>query len=178
MKIAIGSKRPIPWRADSIGPWLDCLGFLSWLGCLNSAALLYLFSRSSSSLSPDGPDSGPDGTPRGIVAWAFLLSILLAEQVYLVVRLVVRHLIRLIDSPGLQKERAERFAMRKEALERTLGAGFAEEAAAAVVTGGGFEEEVPIGEEKGVTTMREALEEEAREASVSGAGGAGGVEKR
>ncbi|KAJ4390016.1 hypothetical protein N0V93_007489 [Gnomoniopsis smithogilvyi] len=146
MKIAISSKRPIPWRSDSIGPWLTSLGFLSWLGSLTSAAIVFIFSNDP---------YGPDGHPSNIKLWALLLSILFSEHLYLTVQFIVRYVIGTLDSPGLQKERAERFAMRKFHLEETLGEDFAESAAEANFTGG----------EK---ITKEALEEEARRASVSG----------
>lgn len=155
MKIAISSQRPIPWRADSIGPWLNALGFLSWLGSLTSAALVFLFNKSK---------NGPEGSPWDISGWALLLSILFAEHIYLVVQIVVRNVIKKMDSPGLQKERAQRFRMRKQILEQTFG------------EGGGMDVEE---ESRGVGVMgggekitRETLEEEARELSVKGSGSA------
>lgn len=111
MKIAANSQRPIPWRADSIGPWLDSLGFLSWLGSVTSAALVFLFKRNK---------NGLDGSPWDITGWALLMSILCSEHLYLVVQRVVRGVIKKMDSPGLQKERAERFAMRKQLFERMV----------------------------------------------------------
>ncbi|CAN8102213.1 unnamed protein product [Discula destructiva] len=151
MKIAMSSKRPIPWRSDSIGPWITSLGFLAWLGSLTSAAIVFIFSNDP---------YGPDGHPSKIKLWALLLSILLSEHLYLIVQFVVRYVIGTLDSPGLQKERAERFAMRKFHLEETLGEDLAEKAADANFTGG---EDI----------TREALEEEARRASVSGKEAAG-----
>lgn len=148
MKIAISCKRPIPWRSDSIGPWVTSLGFLSWLGSLTSAAVVFIFSSDP---------YGPDGHPSNIKAWALLLSILFAEHLYLVVQVVVRYVISTMDSPGLQKERAERFAMRKFHLQETLGEDVAESASESNFTGG----------EK---ITREGLEEEARRASVTGQG--------
>lgn len=148
LKIATNCQRPIPWRADSIGPWLGALGFLSWLGSLTSAALVFLF-RSGG--------SGPDGSPWDIRAWALLLAILFAEHLYLLVQLVVRGVIRKLDSPGLQKEKAERFAMRKKLLERMV-----ERDVTADAAGPG------VGEGEKIT--REALEEEARRLSVAGEG--------
>lgn len=112
MKIAIGSQRPIPWRADSIGPWLSSLGFLSWLGSLTSAAVVYLF-RSE--------EHGPHGEPSNIQGWALLLSILFSEHLYMLVQLIVRYIVDKLDSPGLQKERAERFNLRKNMLAESLG---------------------------------------------------------
>jgi anoctamin-10 len=104
LKIALETQRPVPWRADSIGPWLDSLAFLSWLGSLTSAALVYLFS---------GDGLGPDGTPWNIKAWGLLLTMFFSEHIYLGVKIAVRTILSKIDSPGLQKERAERFIVRK-----------------------------------------------------------------
>lgn len=35
-------RRPVPMRADSIGPWADNLVFLTWLGSLTTASIVYL----------------------------------------------------------------------------------------------------------------------------------------
>ncbi|KAH6631730.1 calcium-activated chloride channel-domain-containing protein [Chaetomium tenue] len=149
MKITTNCQRPIPWRADSIGPWLDALGFLSWLGSLTSAALVFLFKNGT---------AFPSGSPWDIRAWALLLAILFAEHLYLLVQLVVRGVVRKLDSPGLQKERSERYAIRKRLLEKMVewdvsGA----ETAGPGVSGG----------EK---ITRAVLEEEARRLSVVGEG--------
>ncbi|SPN99623.1 related to IST2 protein [Cephalotrichum gorgonifer] len=106
-KIATGSRRPIPWRADSIGPWLDALGFLSWLGSLTSPAIVYLCR---------GGASGSIGAASNVEAWGLLLTILLAEHFYLLVQMAVRVIMGKVDSPGLQRERRERFEMKKRML--------------------------------------------------------------
>ena len=110
-KICLEMQRPTPYRADTIGPWLDSLGFLTWLGSITAAALVYMFSN-------DG--LGPGGTPSTIQGWALLLAIFCSEHIYLLVRLAVRFAISKIDSPGLQKERAERFMVRKKYLEASF----------------------------------------------------------
>lgn len=104
MKIALETQRPVPWRADSIGPWLDALGFLAWLGSLTSAALVYLFS---------GTGLGPEGTPREIQGWGLLLAMFFSEHIYLGIQLGMRTALGKVDSPGLQKERKERYTVRK-----------------------------------------------------------------
>lgn len=151
MKIAISSQRPIPWRADSIGPWLSSLGFMSWLGSLTSAALVYLFSSDATN------HYEPDGSPHRITAWALLLCLLLAEHVYLLLQFVVRGLMAKVDSPGLQRERAQRFAMRKQFLEQTFGNDVLATGRGEISVVGGLK--VVQQEEK---MTREALEEEAR----------------
>lgn len=147
MKITLSSQRPIPWRADSIGPWLNALGFLSWFGSIISAAIVYLFHS--------GPE-GPGGEPWGISAWALLLSILCAEHLYLAAQFVVRYALNQMASPGLEKERAIRFQMRRSLLEETLG----DDATQKPLP------DIPTGEK----ITRAALEEEARQASIRGHG--------
>ncbi len=145
VKICMGMQRPTPFRADSIGPWLDSLGFLTWLGSITSAALVYLFSN-------DG--MGPEGTPAMIKGWALLLTIFLSEHIYLLVGQAIRTAISKMDSPGMQKERAEKFMVRKRYLQETLG------------------EDVmdlpPRNAEENIT--RASLEEEARQSSLTSTG--------
>ncbi|KAI2602853.1 DUF590-domain-containing protein [Hypoxylon sp. NC1633] len=148
MKIAVSSQRPIPWRADSIGPWLNALGFLSWVGSLVSSAIVYLFS---------GDSEGPGGEPSNIVAWGLLLSILLSEHIYLAAQFAVRYALSQMDRPGLQKERAERFNMRKQALEESLGPD---------VTA----KPLPPTPQAGEKITLESLESEARRISTQGGG--------
>ena len=111
-KICLEMQRPNPLRADSIGPWLDSLSFLTWLGSITSAALVYLFSN-------DG--LGPDGTPSTIQGWALLLTIFFSEHIYFLLRMGVQLAISKIDSPGMEKERGEKYMVRKEYLHQTLG---------------------------------------------------------
>ncbi|KAK4697776.1 anoctamin-10, partial [Lecanoromycetidae sp. Uapishka_2] len=145
VKICVEMQRPTPFRADSIGPWLDSLGFLTWTGSISSAALVYLFSN-------DG--LGPDGTPADLKGWALLLTIFLSEHIYLAVRLIVRLAISKIDSPGMQSERAERFMVRKRYFQESFG----EDA---------MELPPPMDREK---ITRATLEEEARQSSMKSYG--------
>ncbi|KAI9050372.1 hypothetical protein LZ554_005537 [Drepanopeziza brunnea f. sp. 'monogermtubi'] len=147
-KIALGSQRPVPWRGDSIGPWLDALGFLAWLGSLTSAALVYLFS---------GNGLGPSGTPWDIKVWGLLLAVFFSEHIYLAVQLGVRKAISKFDSPGLQKERAERYLVRKKYLEESIGHEQADAAATDGIAAGG-------------KISRATLEEEAKHSTLGGHG--------
>ncbi|TVY40027.1 Uncharacterized protein LSUB1_G004062 [Lachnellula subtilissima] len=127
LKIAIETQRPVPWRADSIGPWLESLGFLSWMGSLTTAALVYLFR---------GDGLGPDGTPWNINTAGLLLTMFFSEHIYLGVQLGVRKALSKIDSPGLQKERAERWTVRKQYLQESMGQEAADNAASGGIAGG------------------------------------------
>ncbi|KAF8662796.1 hypothetical protein AX16_001080 [Volvariella volvacea WC 439] len=51
-KITVHHRRPLSAiRTDTIGPWLDAMTFLTWLGALCNSALVYLFRPPSSSPS-------------------------------------------------------------------------------------------------------------------------------
>jgi hypothetical protein len=152
-KLTVECKRPNPARADSIGPWLDSLEFLAWLGSITSAALVYMFSS-------DG--RGPDGRPHAICLWALVLSVWLSEHVFLVVRLLVRTAVGKLDSPAMRKERSERFMVRKKFLEE---AGLAD-ALKPVVSPPNSPLVNEAGEKAFASITRESLEEDARRDSL------------
>ncbi|WEW59197.1 hypothetical protein PRK78_004666 [Emydomyces testavorans] len=111
VKICIECRRPDPLRSDTIGPWLDSLGFLAWLGSLTSAALVYMFS--------DG-ETGPDGTPSQIKGWALLLTMFFSEHLYLLARLGVQTVFSKIDTPETRQARGQRYMFRKAYLDTIL----------------------------------------------------------
>lgn len=141
IKICVEMQRPTPWRADTIGPWLDSLSFLTWLGSLTTSALVYLFAN-------DG--LGPDGHPSNITAWALLLSMLASEHLFFLVRWGIRIAISKLDSPGLQKEKRDRYLVRKQYFEENLTK----------------LEKFPKMADAGGDISRESLEEDARQASL------------
>lgn len=147
LKIAMETQRPVPWRADSIGPWLGSLSFLSWLGSLTSSALVYLFCR----------ENAPAGTPGDITGWGLLLTILFSEHIYLAIQFGVQKALAKIDSPGLQKERADRYVVKKQYLAEIRG----QEEARAMASG-----EVTRGE----AISKSTIEEAARESTLHGHG--------
>ena len=108
------------------------------------SALVYLFSN-------DG--LGPDGTPASITGWALLLTILLSEHLFFLFRWGVRVVISKFDSPGLQKERRERYMVRKRYFEENLS----------------NLQKAPRMQEKGDEITRESLEDDARTASLRNA---------
>lgn len=141
VKICVEMQRPTPWRADTIGPWLDALSFLTWFGSITMSALVYLFSN-------DGV--GPDGSPASIKAWGLLLSIFFSEHLYLLTRWGVATAIAKIDSPGRQKARRERYVTRQKLFEESLDQ----------------THKLPTMNEKGAEITRTGLEEEARQSSL------------
>lgn len=112
-KICKECRRPTPQRTDTIGPWIDALGFLAWLGSITSSALLYMFSN-------DG--LGPDGTPGQIKGWALMLTIFFAEHLYLIVRAAVQAAMSKIELPSMRQAKAESYMLRKRYLTSLLEA--------------------------------------------------------
>jgi hypothetical protein len=110
-KICMECKRPWPQRAETIGPWLDSLSFLSWVGSITSSALVYMFRNAQ---------VAPNGQPSTIHGWALLLTIFFSEHLYLLVRYAVQAAMSKLEPPNVRKERTERYNMRKRYLESTL----------------------------------------------------------
>jgi hypothetical protein len=142
IKICVEMQRPIPWRADTIGPWMDSLSFLTWMGSVTSAALVYLFFN-------DG--LGPDGSPSNIAGWALLLTIFFSEHAFIVLRWLVRTGISKLESPGVQKERRERYLVRKRYFEESLSQ----------------LNKLPRMADAGSDITRKSLEEDARRSSLA-----------
>ncbi|KAL1965483.1 hypothetical protein VTN77DRAFT_5739 [Rasamsonia byssochlamydoides] len=116
-KICRECKRPTPERTDTIGPWLDTLGLLAWVGSITSSALVYMFSNDR---------LGPDGQLSEVKGWALLLTVFFAEHIYLAIRYAVEATMSKIDTPSMREERAQQFLLRKNYLGATLDAGITE----------------------------------------------------
>lgn len=163
-KITVHNRRPIPQRTDTIGPWLDALSFLTWLGALTNAALVYLFCPRAqnhctkpgaldkvhqhiiSAASPQGGLVGPEeggAATRELLGTALLIA-LVASHGYIALRTVVRHVLE----KALWHASAE--VREREAGERAVKARFLEgvvgTAAAIGVNGRGVDgAEVDVG---------------------------------
>lgn len=115
---------------------------------MTSSAIVYLCR---------GAKDGSRGSTSHITLAGFLLSVALAEHFYFAVQLAVRYVMGKLESPGLQKERKERFLMRKQLIEETLSQN---------VTGRGAMADSAESEK----ISRESLEEDARKQSTMGHG--------
>jgi len=97
-KITVNQRRPIPTRTDTMGPWLETLSFMTWLGALTNTALVFLFHERSTS-SPSGFSILPSLTPTdghgslSTIMTTTLLLALTASHVYMIMRGLVRHIL-------------------------------------------------------------------------------------
>jgi anoctamin-10 len=102
-KLSSESQRPPPIRSDSIGDSVAALEFLTWLGTLSTAALVHIYG---------GEGSITDTRPSRL-----LLTIFVAEQAYLAVRIGARFFFTRFGSAAVRDAEAKRFMMRKTYLE-------------------------------------------------------------
>ncbi|XP_006462231.1 hypothetical protein AGABI2DRAFT_206493 [Agaricus bisporus var. bisporus H97] len=125
-KMTVHHRRPIPTRADSIGPWLEALSFLAWLGALTNSALVYLFSPELLKSSPlalndedDQKNTETNTATKELVVKAVLVA-LVASHGYFVLRAVVRHVVERIwwiGSKEVQLNEREERLMKEKFLE-------------------------------------------------------------
>jgi anoctamin-10 len=105
-KIVTHFRHPLPKRTDTIGPWLDCLSFLTWISALTNSALVYLFRPRAAALSSttatgtagtgDVPGTGrmefERAHMREVLERALFIA-LAASHGYIVLRTIVRHVL-------------------------------------------------------------------------------------
>ncbi|GES59905.1 plasma membrane stress response protein [Aspergillus terreus] len=104
-KLSIECQRPPPIRSDSIGPSLQGLQLLTWMGVLSTSAIVYLYRKGM----------------EDIQLSSLLMTMLAAEWAYLAVRFAVHHGLQKIAIPMLRRESAKRYAVRKSYLETIAG---------------------------------------------------------
>ncbi|KAL1919546.1 uncharacterized protein VTP21DRAFT_2239 [Calcarisporiella thermophila] len=97
-----GARRPIPQRVDTIGPWLENLGVLSWFSSTVNASLVALFN----------PKHRSQMSVTGLV-----ISILGAEYAYYVARALLRAT-HAIPQEAQIAMRREEYKLRQGALDR------------------------------------------------------------
>jgi len=143
-KIAMQCRRPIPARTDTIGPWLDSLGFITWFAALTNSALVYLFRPSQQTVGGTEFDTSHstyvvlplnDTTLVSRAAAAAsrpeyaqlvvpaLLIALSASHGYILTRLFIRHVLERVFWKGSKEEDASEESDRlvKEQYLRSLG---------------------------------------------------------
>lgn len=102
----MGYRRPVPERADSIGPWLHNVTFLSWLGSLTTSTLVYLFQGGDFKLQCD----------KTTMIY-LLVTMLVAERGYWVFDQAIGALSRRVRTTGEIDVRKEEYSVRRRYLQ-------------------------------------------------------------
>ncbi|KAG0308873.1 hypothetical protein BGZ98_006371 [Dissophora globulifera] len=105
-KISYNARRPIPSRTDSIGPWFDNLERIAWFSSLTNASILYLFHGASEGHGP-----------RMSLAM-LLLSLLISEHAYLLLRSVVGFVLDSIPTEAELDVRKKEYGVKSSWLSR------------------------------------------------------------
>ncbi|KAL1919461.1 uncharacterized protein VTP21DRAFT_2154 [Calcarisporiella thermophila] len=105
VKLCRYTRRPIPQRADSIGPWVEALNTLTWLSSITTSSLAYLYHPKT------------DIHSKRTLAYVFL-TVLVAEHVYVVMRMLTRGIVRSLPSWSTEIIQRQEYELKKRWLER------------------------------------------------------------
>lgn len=162
-KIAVHTRRPVPARTDTIGPWLESLTFITWLAALTNSALVYLFRPTdqckATTMDMNGTTllqhhhhhlSSPDSSARRLLLSAAVIA-LAASHGYIVLRMIVRHVLERVMWKGSKEEKeSERLEVAvKQDYLKSIGVAEVVAGARAVVDGEAGQKK---GKENGETT--------------------------
>lgn len=107
LKICIEHQRPSPARTDGIGPWVQNLAFLTWLGSISTAAIVHLF----------GPSAAGSEGFKSSDWWTLPVTIVVSEHVFLALRATVQAVLQRMGSEHIRKERDAAYLRRKKYLD-------------------------------------------------------------
>ena len=102
----MGHRCPVPQRVDSIGPWLNNITFLSWLGTLTTSTLVYLFQGGDFNLQCDKT-----------MAVHLLITVLIAEHGYWMVDRAIDALSGRVLTTGEINVKREEYSIRRAYLQ-------------------------------------------------------------
>ncbi|KAI7900373.1 calcium-activated chloride channel-domain-containing protein [Cokeromyces recurvatus] len=108
IKICKYTRRPIPHRVESIGPWLRNMETLVWLSSITMGSFAYLFH----------PSTNIHSTYTPVFT---LLAILLSEHLFIAFRFGIHQAFKLIPSWAEWLVRKEEYKLKKVWLERMIG---------------------------------------------------------
>ncbi|KAJ2745015.1 hypothetical protein GGI20_002508 [Coemansia sp. BCRC 34301] len=117
-KICGATKRPIPRRVDTIGPWLETLRFMCWLSSITNALLIYQFHPECAFLPTVAEPGAMLRFGRTSLSFA-LIVLLCSEHIFLVIRWAITHV--MASWPGAYARIVERSQAQSKRrwLERT-----------------------------------------------------------
>ncbi|KAF9980128.1 hypothetical protein BGZ65_005518 [Modicella reniformis] len=146
-KICFHTRRPLPSRTESIGPWINNLEHLTWFASLTNASILYLF---RGAVTHHHHHHKVDGTTHDFltsdVGSRLSLSVLLvclfaSEHVYLGLRWAVKMVLDGIPTPAELSMRRKDYGIKRSWLSRLNDA-----------IGGTFDAVVGLGSDGAATT--------------------------
>lgn len=114
VKICVDMRRPIPSRAESIGPWLLDLKLITWLSSIVVSSLLAMFSDTHSEFSARSIEGLSLVTAS---LWKILAYILVFEHGFFILSFVVSFVVGQLSSKNKVKDKQARYELRKMLLQ-------------------------------------------------------------
>lgn len=113
-KVVLGSKRPVPSRTESIGPWIKNLKVLSWIASITAPSVVVMF---GSSISPPVVDNEKFASVLpGIVTaspWLILSTVLISEHIFFIVTAFSSAFFKALPTPEFIKFEKSKYAVRR-----------------------------------------------------------------
>lgn len=113
VKICVDVKRPIPSRAESIGPWLTDISIITWMSSLTISSFLAMFGDTHNSFSKRSISglSLVQATP-----WRILAYIIVFEHGYFIWSFLVSFVLNQLPNENQKKDKQARDYLRKVSL--------------------------------------------------------------
>ncbi|KND04057.1 uncharacterized protein SPPG_01501 [Spizellomyces punctatus DAOM BR117] len=109
-KICKANRRPVPQRADNIGPWLKNLTLFSWLSSLTAPSLSILYYK----WVPD--EQATNQVQQRLPT--LLVALILSEHAYLLLHYLVSEATKALPSRGWERRKRAEFELKKRYLLR------------------------------------------------------------
>ncbi|RIB08528.1 calcium-activated chloride channel-domain-containing protein [Gigaspora rosea] len=106
IKLCEHTRRPIPKRADSIGPWLENLAILTWFSSITNPSLIYLYH----------PHTNAFTSPLSVVV--VIALIWFTEHIFNIVHYLIKQMLAAIPSVAHDLIRKEEYELKKRLLEK------------------------------------------------------------
>lgn len=113
-KVVLGSRRPIPSRTESIGPWIKNLKVISWIASITAPSIVVMFGSSISSPVVDNEKFA--SVLPGIVTaspWLVLSTVLISEHVFFVVNAFAAAFFNALPTPEFIKFEKSKYVVRR-----------------------------------------------------------------
>ncbi|CAG8784673.1 21260_t:CDS:2 [Gigaspora margarita] len=106
IKLCEHTRRPIPKRADSIGPWLENLAILTWFSSITNPSLIYLYH----------PHTNAFTSPLSVVV--VIALIWFTEHIFNIVHYLIKQMLAALPSVAHDLIRKEEYELKKRLLEK------------------------------------------------------------
>ncbi|KAG0047477.1 hypothetical protein BGZ83_007469 [Gryganskiella cystojenkinii] len=127
-KICFHTRRPIPSRTDTIGPWIDNMRHLTWFSSLTNASILYMFRGSLDHVTSKGAAHVVDSSSPLITLVTevgsrlslsmMLLCLLASEHAYLALQWAVKTILESIPTDAEILVRKKEYGVTRSWLTR------------------------------------------------------------